>query len=147
MGRSVVGKGGRKSPRARAGCGARAQGERRAPGGTCRRAEAPLARGMILLRKDTPPEVTPEGGTAMSGKIALIVLIVATAVVVSVASSLAGMGDSGDHMGGGGVVRCSLDGINPVHHPEIFGNPAVAASYGFVRSRDGTWHVAPNCRR
>jgi hypothetical protein len=83
----------------------------------------------------------------MHGKIALIGLIATTAVVASPAPSLAGMGDGGDHMGGGGVVRCSLDGINPAHHPEIFGNPAVAASYGFVRSRDGTWHVAPNCRR
>jgi hypothetical protein len=44
---------------------------------------------MILLRKDTRPEVTPKGGTAVSGKIALIVLIVATAVVVSVASASA----------------------------------------------------------
>jgi hypothetical protein len=32
-------------------------------------------------------------------------------------------------------------------HPEIFGNPAVAASYGFVRSRNGTWYVRPGCRR
>ena len=78
---------------------------------------------------------------------ASIVLIVAITLVVSVTSSLAGMGgDSGDHMGGGGGVRCSLDGINPAHHPEIFGNPAVAASYGFVRSQDGTWDVAPNCQ-
>jgi hypothetical protein len=44
-------------------------------------------------------------------------------------------------------IPCSLDGINPAHHPEIFGNPAVAASYGFVRSRDGTWQVRPGCRR
>jgi hypothetical protein len=48
---------------------------------------------------------------------------------------------------GGAVVPCSLDGINPAHHLEIFGNPATAASYGFVRSADGTWHVRPGCRR
>ena len=31
-------------------------------------------------------------------------------------------------------------------HPGIFGNPAFArAVFGFVRSRDGTWHVIPNC--
>ena len=83
----------------------------------------------------------------MSRKLALVGLIAAAAIVVSVAPSRAGMGDGGDHMGGGGVVRCSLDGINPAHHPEIFGDPAVAASYGFVRSRDRTWHVVPNCRR
>jgi hypothetical protein len=45
------------------------------------------------------------------------------------------------------VVRCNLRGVNPAVHPEIFGNAAVAASYGFVRSRDGTWHVEPNCHR
>jgi hypothetical protein len=45
------------------------------------------------------------------------------------------------------VAPCSLKGINPTAHPEIFGNPAVAASYGFVQSRNGTWHVRPGCRR
>jgi hypothetical protein len=49
---------------------------------------------------------------------------------------------------GGSVVPCSLSGVNPAIHPEIFGNPAVAArEYGFIKSRDGTWHVEPNCRR
>jgi len=47
----------------------------------------------------------------------------------------------------GFVQPCSLVGINPAYHPEIFGNSAVAASYGFVRSRDGTWQVRPGCRR
>jgi hypothetical protein len=49
---------------------------------------------------------------------------------------------------GGFVKPCSLDGVNPVAHPEIFGNPALALrEYGFVRARDGSWHVIPNCRR
>jgi hypothetical protein len=48
---------------------------------------------------------------------------------------------------GGSVVPCSLDGVNPAHHPEIFGNPAIASSYGFVRSWDGAWRVRPNCHR
>jgi hypothetical protein len=44
------------------------------------------------------------------------------------------------------VVPCSLDGVNPVYHPRIFGNPAFAkAYYGFVQGRDHTWHVIPNC--
>ena len=42
---------------------------------------------------------------------------------------------------GGYVIPCSLEGVNPVYHPWIFGNPAVAKSYGFVQSRDGTWHA------
>lgn len=58
--------------------------------------------------------------------------------------------DNGRNSGkprGGWVVPCSLDGVNPVYHPGIFGNRAAAASYGFVQSRDGSWHVAPNCHR
>ena len=90
----------------------------------------------------------------MSGKKAFVALAVTTALsFLSCASAGANM-DGGDHGGGdrgdgGGsvVVRCSLSGVNPAVHPEIFGNPAVAASYGFVRSRDGTWHVRSNCRR
>ena len=49
---------------------------------------------------------------------------------------------------GGFVVPCSLDGVNPVHHPHIFGNPALAYRiYGFVRARDGAWLVERNCVR
>jgi hypothetical protein len=49
---------------------------------------------------------------------------------------------------GGHVMPCSLEGVNPVYHPDIFGNAAVAArEYGFVRSPDGTWHVRPGCHR
>jgi hypothetical protein len=48
---------------------------------------------------------------------------------------------------GGAVTPCSLTGVNPAYHPHIFGNPARAKSYGFVKSADGSWHVEPNCRR
>jgi hypothetical protein len=49
---------------------------------------------------------------------------------------------------GGFVKPCSLDGVNPAHHPGIFGNPAFARSiYGFVQSRDGTWYVEKSCTR
>jgi len=55
--------------------------------------------------------------------------------------------DIGDRRNRGGyVIPCSLDGVNPVYHPGIFGNPAVARSYGFVYGRDGAWHVVPGCR-
>jgi hypothetical protein len=43
---------------------------------------------------------------------------------------------------GGNVKPCSLDGVNPAYHPEIFGNPAAAREFGFVRSPDGTWHTS-----
>jgi hypothetical protein len=86
----------------------------------------------------------------MSGKMAFIALAVITALgVLGTASAVAGQDDMNERGERGGSVRpCSLDGVNPAHHPEIFGNPAVAArEYGFVRSRDGTWHVEPNCHR
>ena len=44
-------------------------------------------------------------------------------------------------------IKCSLVGVNPVYHPEIFGNPAAARSYGFVQSPDRVWRVESNCRR
>lgn len=93
--------------------------------------------------------IRPSRETAMSGKLALIVLVAATVFAVSVASSLAMKDDMGEDRieKSGTVLRCNLDGVNPVNHPEIFRNPAVAASYGFVRSRDGKWHVVRNCRR
>jgi len=98
---------------------------------------------------------------------ALVALAMATAFgVLGTTSTIAkaGMdgGGGGDHGGGGGdhggdrgdrrepsgsVVPCSLKAIHPAAHPEIFGSPAVAASYGFVQSRNGTWHVRPGCRR
>jgi hypothetical protein len=60
----------------------------------------------------------------------------------SASTALAGrFGDGRSH-----VMPCSLDGINPAWRPGIFGNPAVAKSYGFVQSKDGTWHVDPSCR-
>ncbi|HEY6255706.1 MAG TPA: hypothetical protein VIY51_07910 [Xanthobacteraceae bacterium] len=51
------------------------------------------------------------------------------------------------HERGGHVMACSLHGVNPVHHPEIFGHPDVARSYGFVQASDGEWQVESNCRR
>ena len=64
------------------------------------------------------------------------------------AAALAGRDrdDSGRERGGS-VVPCSLDGVNPVHHPEIFGNAATARSFGFVQAPDHTWHVRADCRR
>lgn len=78
--------------------------------------------------------------------IAIAVLIVFGAVGPTTAFAQ----DNGRNSGrprGGWVVPCSLDGVNPAYHPEIFGNPAVARSYGFARSRYGGWEVMPGCRR
>jgi hypothetical protein len=84
----------------------------------------------------------------MIGNKAFVALAVATALGLLGISSAAGSSCREDpSQCGGFVLPCSLDGVNPVYHPQIFGNPAVARSYGFVRSRDGTWQVMPNCRR
>ena len=84
----------------------------------------------------------------MTGK-AFVALAVATSFsMLAIVSAVAADDNRGDRGGREtGVLPCSLDGVNPVYHPEIFGNPAVAASYGFVRSQDGTWHVRPGCQR
>lgn len=82
----------------------------------------------------------------MIGKMAFVALAVTG--VLGAASAVARDDDS-DRRGerGGSVRPCSLDGVNPAYHPEIFGNPAAAAAFGFVRSRDGAWQVRPDCRR
>jgi hypothetical protein len=70
----------------------------------------------------------------------------AAALILGTASAaLADQDDRNDR--GGFVMPCSLDGVNPVYHPRIFGNPAVAREYGFVKSRDNGWQVERNCVR
>ena len=85
----------------------------------------------------------------MTRKNALIALAVITALGILGISSAAWSSCPDDRRCRGGfVIPCSLDGVNPVYHPSIFGNPALAyAVYGFVRSRDGTWYVERNCVR
>jgi len=41
------------------------------------------------------------------------------------------------------VLPCSLSGVNPADHAGIFGNPAIARSYGFVQT-NGQWRVSPS---
>ena len=81
-------------------------------------------------------------------KKAFVAFTVVTALgMLGAASAVANERDDNRGERGGSVVRCSLDGVNPAQHPEVFGNAATAASYGFVQARDGTWHVRPDCRR
>jgi hypothetical protein len=82
----------------------------------------------------------------MRGKKAFIALAI-TAVGVLATTSAAWSIYNYDRNQGGYVKPCSLDGVNPAHHPGIFGNPALArAYYGFVQWPDRTWHVQNNCR-
>ena len=80
----------------------------------------------------------------MSG--AFIALAITALSILGAASAAAGS-DRG-HGRESCVVPCSLDGVNPVYHPRIFGNPAFAKTYyGFVQGRDHTWRVIPNCTK
>ena len=78
----------------------------------------------------------------MSGKRAFVAIAAATALGF-LSTSAAWSSYDYDRDKGGFVKPCSLDGVNPVFHPDIFGNPAVARSYGFVQSRDGAWQDEP----
>lgn len=72
--------------------------------------------------------------------------MVAIAAATALGTTTASANVFGDRNYRGGFVKpCSLDGVNPVYHPDIFGNPNAARSFGFVRSRDGAWQVIPNC--
>ena len=81
----------------------------------------------------------------MSGRKALVALACAL-TILGAASAIANDDTADRNVNGGAVVPCSLAGVNPVFHPEIFGNAAVAKSYGFVRSQDGSWRVQDNCQ-
>ena len=60
----------------------------------------------------------------MSRKTTIVGLAVVSILSVLGAAAMAG-NDRDDHgqERGGGVVRCSLDGVNPAHHPEISAMP------------------------
>jgi hypothetical protein len=83
------------------------------------------------------------------GKKALIALAAAGTALSVLDTAAMAANDRDDHGQdrGGAVVRCSLDGVNPVHHPEIFGNAATALSFGFVQAPDRSWHLAAECHR
>ena len=82
----------------------------------------------------------------MLGKRAGAMLAFAILTVLSVAPASAATDRDRDPERGGSIVACSLDGINPAAHPEVFGNPAEARRLGFVLGPDHAWHVVPNCR-
>jgi hypothetical protein len=84
----------------------------------------------------------------MSGKPFVAVAVATSVSMLAIVSAVAASDNRGDRGGREhSVLPCSLDGVNPVYHPEIFGSAAAAASYGFVRSPNGTWQVRPGCRR
>jgi hypothetical protein len=83
---------------------------------------------------------------AMNEKKALALL--AAVVALSVLGTVSAQALHHSNRKGGFVIPCSLVGVNPVFHPEVFSDPFLAREeYGFVRSRDGTWQVERNCAR
>ena len=85
----------------------------------------------------------------MTGNKALVVAAITTALgILGTAFAAASDHNGAQERPRAYVVPCSLVGVNPVHHPEIFGNPAIAArEYGFVQGPDRVWRVEINCRR
>src|SRR5260370_10518506 len=76
----------------------------------------------------------------MSGKVAFVSVAVATALCALGAPSPAWANHTRWWERGGVVKPCSLDGVNPVYHPGIFGHPAFArAVYGFVQAPGAPW--------
>lgn len=74
-------------------------------------------------------------------------VICTLALLGSVSTSSAQYGSGGYAPSSyGAVQKCNLSGVNPAAHPEIFGNPTIAATYGFIQS-GGSWRVAPGCKR
>jgi hypothetical protein len=74
-------------------------------------------------------------------------LLAAALGALAVTSAVASDRSSNRSDRGGFVIPGSLAGVNPAYHPDIFGNPTVAAEYGFVQSRDGVWRVRSDWRR
>ena len=62
----------------------------------------------------------------MSGKILGMLAVTAALGVLGTASAIAKDDFDKRDERGGFVLPCDLSGVNPVHHPDIFGNPAVA---------------------
>jgi hypothetical protein len=58
----------------------------------------------------------------------------ALAAALTLAAASAALANERDDDRGGYVVPGSMDGVNPVYHPGIFGNAAAAKAYGFVVS-------------
>jgi hypothetical protein len=91
------------------------------------------------------PKVTRETkGDAMNGKKYFIAFAIAPSLgaLAPASTAWAQTGGFDFEYQGGFVKPCSLDGVNPAHHPEIFGSPAVAREYGFAQSPDGAWYVS-----
>jgi hypothetical protein len=108
----------------------------------CKRLKRDILR-KINLGPASPAMLEMWEQMVVTGKRAVVSSV--TVVLILFGAASGAMAGSERWPRGGFVKACSLDGVNPVHHPSIFGNPAVARSYGFVQLRDRTWHVISDC--
>jgi hypothetical protein len=76
---------------------------------------------------------------------ACVGLAAVTALVLPGVANAAGSDRGTGRDRGGHVMPCSLDGVNPAYHPDIFGDPVVARSFGFVLGPGGIWRVRADC--
>jgi hypothetical protein len=84
----------------------------------------------------------------MTGNKALVVAAITVALgILGTFPAAAAMDRDRGNRDRDGVLPCSLVGVNPAYHPEVFGNPAWAREYGFVQGPDRVWRVERNCRR
>ena len=83
----------------------------------------------------------------MTGNNLFVLIAITTALGILATAAAAGSDRDDQRIPRGYVVPCSLVGVNPVYHPEVFGNPVWAREYGFVQGPDGVWRVVSNCRR
>jgi hypothetical protein len=102
----------------------------------------------LLIRTRNNRAADEREEITMNGKKAFVALALTAALsILGAASAAAGSDRDRGHERGGYVLPCSLAGVNPAYHPEIFGNAGTAYAYGFIQSRDGAWQVRPDCRR
>jgi hypothetical protein len=79
------------------------------------------------------------------GSLSILSGAVTLATVLSLTAAPVWAQGSESPQSNSGVIPCSLSGVNPADHSDVFGNPEVARQYGFVRGPDGNWQVIPNC--
>jgi hypothetical protein len=82
---------------------------------------------------------------AMTGNKVFVAIAMTAALGVLASATWAAMEEGEKADRGASVIPCSLVGVNPAYHPEIFGDAAVARSYGFIQGPNRVWHVDINC--
>src|ERR1700730_795208 len=88
--------------------------------------------GYFLVTTRQNPSSTEQEIT-MTGNRTMIAISAAIALGIIGAASAALANDSGENSQGGFVVPGSMDGVNPVYHPEWFGKASNAGNaYGYA---------------